>query len=179
MTRDPRRSGFTLLELLVVIAILSLLLVMLIPAVARAKVLVKDAKCKHNLHGAAVAFQMYLHDSNDVMPEAAQMPSAEANGEPVSDDPRIADVLARFLGRPELLRCPADNLGYFEREGSSYEYHTNLGGKKVGTDFLSEQWGEASSPVLNDYAPFHWMKGRRRSESINYLFTDGHVGDFE
>ena len=121
MTRDPRRSGFTLLELLVVIAILSLLLVMLIPAVARAKVLVKDAKCKHNLHGAAVAFQMYLHDSNDVMPEAAQMPSAEANGEPVSDDPRIADVLARFLGRPELLRCPADNLGYFEREGSSYE----------------------------------------------------------
>lgn len=168
-----RKPGFTLIELLVVVAVLALLVGILVPSLTRARDLARRAGCASHLHGVGVGFRMYLNDSNDVMPIAAQMPSLALN-----DDPRIADVLASYLSAAESLFCPADpEQTFFLREGCSYEYHSNLGGREVSDSFLTKRWGEARTPVMNDYEPFHGEPGK--PGAMNYLFADLHVGDLE
>ncbi|MHC4563163.1 MAG: type II secretion system protein [Planctomycetota bacterium] len=168
--KHPTVRGFTLVELLVVIAIIGALLTLALPSLYKALVYARRAACQHNLHGVGIAFRMYLETNDYIMPVAAQMPSLQ-----LSDEPSIAEALGRNLDRPEILRCPADVVdNYYEREGSSYEYHTMLGGRPVGESFLSERWGVRNTPVLNDYKPYHG-KPRQRG-SMNYLFADSHVG---
>lgn len=181
MTRRPRRSvragGFTLVELLIVVIIISLLATLVIPAVQRAVDMARAGYCMNNLRAVAASMRMYLNQSQgNVMPRAAQMPSLGLN-----DDPSIADALSGFIEDPAILQCPSDNepnengKTYFQSEGSSYEYHSMLGGKKVGDNFLSENYGEANTPVMNDYKPFHGRPGE--SGAMNYLFADCSVGD--
>ena len=166
-------KGFTLIELLVAVAIIALLVGILYPALHQANEAAQRTQCAANLHGVGIAFRMYLNRSYDIMPIAAQMPSLGLN-----DDPRIADVLADYLSAPEVLRCPADTRkDYYASEGSSYEYHSSLGGQKVADSFLTKRWGEARTPVMNDYEPFHGKPGTHGA--MNYLFADSHVGDLE
>jgi len=169
--RSRDRRAFTLIEVLVGIGILATLVALLAPAVSRAVIAARIAKCRHNLHGIGVAIQMYLTTSDGIMPAACQMPSLE-----LSDEPCIASALGPAVDDPELFHCPADvRENYFAREGTSYEYHTILGGREVGDSFLTRRWGEANTPVMNDYKPYHGPPGQ--VGSTNYLFADGHVGD--
>ncbi|MCF7853229.1 MAG: prepilin-type N-terminal cleavage/methylation domain-containing protein [Candidatus Pacebacteria bacterium] len=166
------QTRFTLIELLVVIAIVLLLAGLLLPALNMARNRAWSARCRANLHSIAAGLRMYLDDANDIMPEAAQLPSANLN-----ENPAIADVLAPHLGNNEVFRCPADNKGYFTSEGSSYEYNANLGGRRVDKTFLSRALGIENVPVMYDYKAFHGEPGR--PGAANYLFADGHVGDME
>ncbi len=166
-----RKTAFTLIELLVVIAVIGLLVGMVIPSINQAGVIARRLRCKTNLHAAGVGFRMYLNESNEVMPIAAAMPSLGLN-----DEPRIVDVLEDYLSDPDTLKCPSDiRKRYYLSEGSSYMYHSMLGGRKVGDSFLTKHWGEAQTPVLYDYEPFHGRAGT--PGAANYLFVDGHVGD--
>jgi prepilin-type N-terminal cleavage/methylation domain-containing protein/prepilin-type processing-associated H-X9-DG protein len=61
--------GFTLIELLVVIAIIAVLAAMLLPVLSRAKGAAHSARCKSNLHQVALAFTIYLQESNDKYPQ--------------------------------------------------------------------------------------------------------------
>ena len=166
-------KGFTLIELLVVVAIIALLVGILYPALHQANAAAKRTQCATNLHAAGIAFRIYLDQNYEIMPVAAQMPSLGLN-----DKPRIADVLAGYIPVAETLKCPSDTeKDYYGSEGSSYEYHTMLGGKKVSESFLTQRWGEHRTPVMNDYEPFHGKPGQ--AGAMNYLFADGHVGDLE
>ncbi len=168
-----RRKAFTLIELLMVITIIALLMGILLPAIGQAREAARRTTCATNLHAVGAGLQMYLNESRDFMPEAAQMPSLG-----LTDSPPIAEVLGQFLSRPETLRCPADpDQKYYLREGSSYEYHSTLGGRRVSEDFLSQRMGLDRRPVMNDYEPFHGPPGT--AGAMNYLFADGHVGDLE
>ena len=165
-----RVPAFTLIELLVVIGILGLLIGILMPSFQRMRQLALRVPCVKNLQNASIAMRMYLDNNDDIMPLAAQLPSAHLN-----DFPRIADLLAPYLSAPEALRCPADReTNYFARDGSSYEYMAILGGRKVSSSFLTRLWGEDRTPVMYDYEPFHGPPGEVGSS--NYLFADGHVG---
>ena len=113
-----RRKAFTLIELLVIISIIAALVALLLPTLGEARRLARIVKCQHNLHGLGLAVEMYLQMNNDIMPVACQMPSLE-----ISDDPPIAEAMKDALDRPEILECPADRLGFYEAEGTSYEYH--------------------------------------------------------
>ena len=156
-----------------VVAIIALLVGIVYPSLSQARAAAGRAACAANLHGVGVAFRLYLNDNHEVMPIAANMPSLGLN-----DDPRIADVLAPYLSKAEALKCPADTeKDYFASEGSSYDYNSLLGGKKVSQSFLSRRWGEAKTPVMYDYEPFHGTAGQKGAS--NYLFADGHVGDLE
>jgi len=181
MTEDPRcrRGGFTLVELMIVVVIISLLATLALPALHRAVSLANAGYCTNNLRAVAASMRMYLNASpGNVMPRAAQMPSTG-----LSDDPPISEVLASFMDDPAILQCPsddepkADGKTYFESEGSSYEYHSMLGGRKVGDNFLSQEYGESRTPVMNDYKPFHGRPGT--SGAMNFLFADCSVGDLE
>src|SRR5258708_23005381 len=62
------KNAFTLIELLVVIAIIAILAAMLLPALAKAKQKAQQAACLSNLRQWGLAIQMYVNDSNDVLP---------------------------------------------------------------------------------------------------------------
>ncbi len=139
--RSQRRDNraFTLIELLVVIAIIALLISILMPALSKAKEKGRAAVCLSNLHHIGIAFKQYFHDYNDILPDAAVLPSINPDDpNDVAYHPPITEFLMPYARNPELFHCPSDlpgfvpreeavdpnNVGrsYFETEGTSYEY---------------------------------------------------------
>jgi prepilin-type N-terminal cleavage/methylation domain-containing protein len=62
------RRAFTLIEILVVVAIIALLIAILLPSLARARVQAKSVQCLSNLKQQGYAALMYAHDNKGVLP---------------------------------------------------------------------------------------------------------------
>lgn len=65
-TSQPKEIGFTLIELLVVISIISLLVAILLPALAKARDSARKIRCMSNIRQINIATFAYLADSNNV-----------------------------------------------------------------------------------------------------------------
>jgi hypothetical protein len=109
-------------------------------------------------------------------------------------------VLASYAGRAAgtntssatVFRCPADHLGYFAREGSSYEWNVGLNGHHIdetrtqnqfmiredanGAPIFSTNWTMVfppqTTPLLLDYEEFH---PRPPKSGKNVVYMDNHV----
>jgi prepilin-type N-terminal cleavage/methylation domain-containing protein len=114
----PTLRGFTLIELLVVIAIIGILASMLLPALGKAKQKAQGIQCMNNHRQLALAWRMYVDDSNDVLP-FAQFDNAWisgqldfVNGNTSNWDPEVdikKSVLWPYCGRSVgIFKCPAD-----------------------------------------------------------------------
>jgi prepilin-type N-terminal cleavage/methylation domain-containing protein len=75
--RRPGLHGFTLIELLVVIAIIALLVTILMPSLQRAKNLVLEIMCKHNLGVIGRGCLLYAEDNDEYFPHADGTYSAD------------------------------------------------------------------------------------------------------
>ncbi|HTI71652.1 MAG TPA: type II secretion system protein [Candidatus Limnocylindria bacterium] len=204
MNRPRPSAGFTLVELLTVIAIIGLLAALLMPGLTRSVGRAKNVVCLNQLKQLGTAVRLYSEDYQSRMPSAELLPSYPANtNRPL---PRICDVLGPLLGRvPEatnsatVFKCPSDTFGRFAREGSSYEWNTDLNGRRldetrtshmrivtvkveegkepVKTDVIKElAFPPDTTPLLLDYEDFH---PRPPKSGKNVVYMDGHVTGFE
>ena len=171
---SSRVQAFTLVELLVVISVIALLMGILAPVLNKARMGAWRTVCASNLRNIALALRMYLDESGNIMPPAAQLPSLEDPNDPDSKPPIAQFLLPHLSSQAKIFKCPGDNV-YFLTEGSSYEYNSRLGGKPVSQTFLAETYGERNVHVMYDYEPFHGKPGKPGAK--NYLYADGHVGD--
>ncbi|MEN9675831.1 MAG: hypothetical protein RIS76_1727 [Verrucomicrobiota bacterium] len=199
----PRRPGgaFTLIELLVVLAIIAVLVGLLLPTLVRSKAKARDTACVNNLRQLGIATRVYADEHQERLPTAEILPTQPID--PQKPLPRICDVLAGYVGRngetnthwAMIFRCPADQKGRFATEGSSYEWNTDLNGRRmdeIRTDSacLLLKPGEPSggitnffmtyppsaTPLLLDYDEFH---PRPSQPGKNVVFMDGHVAALE
>jgi prepilin-type N-terminal cleavage/methylation domain-containing protein/prepilin-type processing-associated H-X9-DG protein len=63
----PRGAGFTLVELLVVVGIISLLISVLMPALAKARASAERTRCMANLRQVGFAMQMYRNEHRNTL----------------------------------------------------------------------------------------------------------------
>lgn len=196
--------AFTLVELLVVIVIIGVLASLLMPAIGKAKSRAQNTVCLNQLRQLGMAVRMYSEDNEGRLPAAELLPSL-----PVVADhplPRIADVLASYVGRAggtnaslSVLKCPGDRQGRFAKEGASYEWNIELNGRRIDetrggavrvvrvmvVDGQPAQVSDekkdlvfppATTPLLLDYDAFH---PRPPKPGKNVVYMDGHVAAFE
>ncbi len=134
-----KRKGFTLIELLVVIAIIALLLSILMPSLAKVKMVAEEVICKSNLHQYALATEIYSHEQQDRYPNAwASLYSQGGtySGEPerfcrwhneslsLENRPDYAGPLWPYLETTKVSVCPTFNR--FSRQfGTNHPSHNN------------------------------------------------------
>jgi prepilin-type processing-associated H-X9-DG protein len=180
-----------------VMTIISILAGLLLPALARAKAKGYNAVCVSNLRQLGIATRLYSEDNNNLLPSAEILPTEPIN--PQKPLARICDVLASYVGRAAgtntntvtVFKCPADKVGLFSSEGSSYEWDADLNGHRIDETKTANMFliwqgpsGPAQStnitlrfppettPFLLDYEDFH---PRAPKSGKNVVFMDGHV----
>ncbi len=165
--------AFTLIELLVVIGIIGILAALLMPAFGRAKGKAYDTKCISNLRQIGIALSIYADENQGRLPYAERQPSNPVS--PTNVLPRIVNVLSNHVGGAvAVFKCPRDNQGFYQREGSSYEWNYQANGKPIvlpGTISGIPRTAEKAR-LMYDYENFH-PGGTNGTKNV--LHGDGHV----
>ena len=172
-TRTRAVQAFTLVELLVVMVIISVLAGLLMPVLGRARAKGRDSYCLNNLRQLGIAVVAYTQDYASRLPVAEPRPTTPVD--PLQPLPRIRDLLSSYAGgNGGVFKCPNDQPGYFEKEGSSYEWNYSFNGGVI--DRLTSHFLALSpdiAPLMYDYDNFHI--GKDGNGTKNVLFADGHV----
>ncbi|MCD6049066.1 MAG: hypothetical protein K0Q55_469 [Verrucomicrobia bacterium] len=114
-------AGFTLVELSVAVAVISLLMVLILPALAKAQSKMRSNRCLSNLQDVGTAMGLYLQDSNDKLPYAALRYTTGSEEHHLAWDDLMGPYLgidltlaqrkqdgASNAGSLKLLSCPLD-----------------------------------------------------------------------
>jgi prepilin-type processing-associated H-X9-DG protein len=116
-------TGFTVVELIAAVAVISMLVVLILPALAKAQTKMRSNRCLSNLQDLGTAVNLYLQDSNDKLPYAALRYSTGKEEHHLAWDDLMGPYLGIDLtveqrnrdgasdgGSFKLLTCPQDTL---------------------------------------------------------------------
>lgn len=172
--RYPRfMVAFSLIELLVVIGIIGILASLLMPAFSRAKGKAYDVKCISNLRQIGIALSIYADENQGKLPYAEREPTKPID--PTHVLPRIVDVLSNNVaGTKVIFQCPRDRFGWFQKEGSSYEWNYQANGQPIVLPGVISgiQMTAVKARLMYDYENFH---PGSTNGTKNVLHGDGHV----
>lgn len=138
---------FTLIELLVVLAIIGLLLTLLLPSLAKARLIAKAAVCNSNTRQVSVALMSYASSNNSTWPYGPNVaPNQLSGNNPPSGSVSPMELLYSYAGESiDVFTCPLDE----SPENFIWWYfnsHTNFSGanKKASYMFNTRAlWGFA------------------------------------
>ncbi len=142
------RPAFTLIELLVVISIISLLVALLLPALASAREAANQIACASNQRQSGMVIQTYADDNAEWFPQAISYS--------VTNLPQSPDwVKSYFPGNSyfKILRCPS---GKERLVGSSFYTPVQINASQISTSY--NWWiGVGTYPVVISNAWYGWQ----------------------
>lgn len=196
---SKKRGGFTLIELLVVIAIIAILAALLLPALARARGMARQAVCQSNLRQIGLAFQMYTLSNDGFLPRLHPTWSTEwfeaiTPYLPMRPCPGEEEYRSRIKQCPSAPRLGADpattvfNYSYklnnrlrrIRPEGTGPGNFTSF--KRIGSIPFPSKTVLVFDGIADGDGPPHFtptgrwiVTARRHGGRANLLFVDGHV----
>lgn len=160
-------AAFTLVELLVVISIIALLIAILLPALSKARESARAAICLSNVRQFTLATTMYINDSKQVIPNAAQNWSSYGSRPWFYGN---ALVGREYLPNPATMMCPTMPTTSYFSGGIN-----NLANPWDRNASTTTAWGiHWRTPVSTTHAPmgtYYYMGGLNedmKSATLNY-----------
>ncbi len=155
------RKAFTLIELLVVIAIIAILAAILFPVFAQAKMAAKKSADLSNTKQIGIAINLYLSDSDDMLPPSNHRLDPAGNYEL-----HWSSMILPYMKNEQIFVSPADKIGGWAP--TSWDPATNNRGFGVpGVQAGANQWGAGKRTTQVgriSYIANQALIGRKRSD---------------
>lgn len=108
MGRYSRQPAFSLIELLVVIAIITVLVGIILPALASSRVQARLTRCAANVRSVGQGFNLYANDAHEVLPCWSGWQVKDGDGlPPDSPGPGWTEQMQDDVPTLEAYQCPA------------------------------------------------------------------------
>lgn len=181
-----RQRAFTLLELVLVMAIITILVSLLLPSLAKARLKASRIQCVSQLKQIGGAFHLFANDHQGRLPmEISWRDDGSREFVPGGNAYKHFQALSHELGSPKILICSTDsrlsapawttlrnaNVSYFLAVDAKLNISHSL---FAGDRNISTSASEPTGVLQTTYTNAQWTTNLHHSKG-NLLFGDGRV----